>query len=353
MRARRLRVGGEPIERAMGSILAADAHGSDGHVVLRKGTRLGAAHRAALAALAALDGVTLHLVDPEEGELEQDDVARRLARALAGPGAEAEEPAQGQARVRAARRGLLRVRGDAVRAINGLAPLLCFTRPSGQVVFEGDDIAGMKSAALVTSETTLREAEAIARGVPVLEVATFARRRVAVLVTDRLEATGRAMVAEAVRRKIVWFGSELLGVSEVAHEREAVQGQLRARLAEGADLLLVSGANSLDPLDSVFEAIAGLRGRVDRTGVPAHPGSMVWVGDVSGTPVLGIATCAGFGKNTALDLLLARVLAGGDPARAADELGHGGLVEGPTAIAWFPPYDRGAERAAVKEPAKA
>lgn len=348
MRAWRLRVGEGPIERAMGSVLASDVRMTPGRVVLRKGTRLGPEHAEALA---ALEGVELHLVAVGPGELEQEVVARRLARAIARAGTIAEEPSLGQARVRATRRGLLRVRAETVRRINELVPLLLFTRPNGQVVLEGDEVAGAKSAALATAAEVVERAEALARAGP-LEVAAFSRTRVAVVVTDRLEARGRAMVAEAVRQKIEWFGSELLGVSEVAHAIGAVRERLEAELKRGAELLLVSGANSLDPFDPVFEALGSLGGRLERAGVPAHPGSMVWLASLPGAPVLGIATCAGFGKDTALDLLLARVLVGETPTRAADELGHGGLVEGPTAAASFPPYER-AGPTRIAEPAEA
>jgi len=323
-------------ERAFGGIVAADVPGRDGHVALRKGTRLGEAHRSALAAIAAREGV--HLVDLDQGELEQDEVARRLAIAVAGPGARAEAPSSGQARVRATTRGLLRVRADAVDAVNRLHPLLLFTAGDGTVVDEGDDVAGAKSAALATAEDLVAEAERIAASSGVLRVDRFVRERVAVVVTDRLEAPSRALVRTAIQRKIEWFGSEMVSFAEVAHEGSAIAAGLREARAE-ADLILVSGASSLDPLDPVFAALAATGGAVERTGVPAHPGSMAWVGTLAGAAALGIATCAGFGKDTALDLLLPRVFAGDAPAAAADALGSRGLAEGSSPGSPFPPYE--------------
>ena len=113
MRARMFDPAKEPLDRAFGSVLAADVTGADGHTALRKGTRLGAIHSSALLVLA---GHTLHLIDLDPGELEQDEVARRLAVIVAGPGTRADVPAQGQARVRAATRGLLHTRADAIAA---------------------------------------------------------------------------------------------------------------------------------------------------------------------------------------------------------------------------------------------
>jgi molybdenum cofactor cytidylyltransferase len=337
MRARVFDPARDPLERAFGSVLAKDATGPDGHAALRKGVRLGPAHRTALA---ALGGEPLHLIDLDDGELEQDEVARRLAAAIAGPGTAAEPPAQGQARLRAATRGLLRARGDVVVALNRLHPLLVFAARDGTVVAEGDDIAGAKSASLATAGRLVAEAERIARIAPILSVAAFERRRVAVVVTDRLESRGRALVREAIQRKIEWFGSELMNFAEVAHESSAIAAAIHDALSAGAELMLFSGASSLDPLDPIFTALEASGGAVVRTGVPAHPGSMAWVGAIGEVPALGIATCSGFGKDTALDLLLARVLAGESASDAADALGAGGLVEGASPGSPFPPYTR-------------
>lgn len=336
MRARIFDPVREPPERAFGSILAADVHGAGDHPTLRKGMRFGDGHRSILAALRG----PIHVVDLEPDELEQDAVARRLAIAVAGPGTRTDEPAQGQARIRAATRGLLRVGADAVDAVNRLHPLLLFTAGDGTVVAEGDDVAGAKSASLGTREQLVAEAERVARRAAVITVLPFARRRVAVLVTDRFEASGRAKVRESIQRKLEWFGSALVAFVEVAHTPDAVAQALRDALAAGADLVLCSGASPLDPLDPVFVAIARADGRILRTGVPAHPGSMVWVGVLPAAPVLGVATCSGFGKDTALDLLLARVLAGDAPSDAADALGARGLAEGPLPGSPFPRYTR-------------
>lgn len=53
------------------------------------------------------------------------------------------------------------------------------------------------------------------------------------------------------------------------------------------------------------------------------PGAWPRVGTIDAAPVLGIATCSGFGKDTALDLLIAR-----------------GLAEGSSPGSPFPPYGR-------------
>jgi hypothetical protein len=324
-------------ETLYGATVAADTRTASGEVIWRKGAVLGPSDTAAFA---ALNGIEVHLIDLQPGEVGQDEVSRRLARAIGGPGVTADAPQQGQARLRAAVRGLLAVDGEAIRALNRLGPVLCFTRRDGQVVLAGDEVAGVKGAALATAESAVAAAETIAAGAgTVVRVLPFAPRGVRILITERLPAKARALVADAVRKKLAFYGSTVLEIAEAPYEREPVAAWLRAAAVQ-AELLLLSGANSLDPLDPVLLAIADAGGELVRTGVPAHPGSMVWAGAIGPIPLLGIATSSGFGKSTSLDLLLARVLAGEDTAAAVGALGHGGLLDGPGAEFSFPPYAR-------------
>src|SRR5207237_5963371 len=99
------------------------------------------------------------------------------------------------------------------------------------------------------------------------------------------------------------------------------------RGASALDVVLTAGGGSTDPADPFFVALDKLGGRVVRRGVPAHPGSMLWLGRVGHTSVLGLPTCGAYSKATAADLLLPRLLAG-EPATAATvaKLGHGGIL---------------------------
>src|SRR2546423_424157 len=115
---------------------------------------------------------------------------------------------------------------------------------------------------------------------------------------------------------------------EVARAGAPVRDAYQAAREAGAELVVFAGASSIDPLDAAYEELQAAGGKVLRVGAPSHPGSMLWLGRLAEAPVLGIASCAGFGKNTSLDLVLPFVFAYG---RAEPEdfirLGHGGLVE--------------------------
>lgn len=329
MKARSVYADPRSADGLRGTIVASDTRAADGTIILRKGARIGND----AAALERLRGREIHVVELEPGELTQDEAADRLARALAGPGTSPAPAAQGQARLRALVRGVLRVRPEAVRAVNDSPPLLFFTHLDGQAVAEGDEVAGVKSAALATPETLVAGIEARLQSAGAVRVEGFRPQDVLLVVTERLEARGRGLVIDAIRKKLAWYGSTLAQVAEVAHDRDAVRAALAA---PQPGLVLVSGANPLDPLDPAIVALRELGGEVLRTGVPGHPGSMAWVGRIRSATVLGVATCSGFGKDTALDLVLARVLAGEPPDEAVSAIGYGGLLEGPAGAARYP-----------------
>jgi molybdopterin biosynthesis enzyme len=111
----------------------------------------------------------------------------------------------------------------------------------------------------------------------------------------------------------------------VADDPDAVQAALRA--ARDADVILTAGAASTDPADPVFVALEALGGRVVRRGVPAHPGSMLWLGRLGGSSVMGLPTCGAYSMATAADLVLPRLLSGERAsASTVAKLGHGGIL---------------------------
>src|SRR5690606_13038989 len=115
----------------------------------------------------------------------------------------------------------------------------------------------------------------------------------------------------------------------VADEVDAIAEALDAmtRGTGAVDLVLTAGSASTDPLDACFVAIERLGGRIVRRGVPAHPGSMLWMARLRRTTILGLPTCGAYSKATAADLLIPWLVAGAPPTRATvARLGHGGVL---------------------------
>src|SRR5579864_6049586 len=301
---------------------------------LRKGTVLEPAHLDRLR-----QAGEIHVVQLDPGDLHEDEAARRLAAVLAGPGLEAKPPVQSQARVVAARRGLVRVAFDLIDAINSLGYISVFTLMDGQAVESGEEVEGCKVTPVAVPGALIEEAERLAgeRG-PVMELIAFRPLKTFVVATERLKPKAREIFRSAVTSKLGWYGADVLEVREVQRTADAVAAAYAEATRRGAQLIVFAGASAIDPLDPAYAELSRAGGELLQLGAPMHPGSMLWLGRLHDASVVGVASCAGFGRNTSLDLLLPFVFAYGR-AGAADllRLGHGGLIES-GAGRRFPPY---------------
>jgi len=313
--------------RLAGSILARDLVVSGAK--WSKGRRLSAEDLVALAS--AQPGDPVSVLVPEPGELHEDDAALRLAAAVAGPGLVQRGPSQSRVDLLAEAAGVLNVRVVELERLNRIDPLEVFTAFDGQVVDAGDLVASIKVAPHLVDAATVDAGARIAGfgSHPLVWVAPFIPSRVGVVVKESVRATARSRFEASVHAKIEGLGSSIESIEYVDDDPEAVESALAGfvRRPDPLDLLLTAGAASTDPLDACFVAIAALGGRIVRRGVPAHPGSMLWLARIGGTAILGLPTCGAYSKATAADLLLPRLLSGEKPSEATvAKLGHGGIL---------------------------
>ena len=307
-----------------------------------KGRRLSADDLRALAAADQGPPVTVLVADA--GELHEDEAAIRLASAVAGTGLDVRGPNQSRIDLLAAAPGVVNVRIADLERLNRLDPLEVFTVFDGQIVERGDLVASIKVAPHVVEASIVDEGVRITDfgSHPIVWVAPFVPSRVGVIVKESVRATAKDRFEASVRAKVEGLGSRIVAIEYVEDDVDAVEEALAAftSRADPVDLVLTAGAASTDPHDAVFTAIAALGGRVVRRGVPAHPGSMLWLARVGQTAILGLPTCGAYSKATAADLLLPRLLSG-EPAseRTVAKLGHGGILTRSQRFR-FPPYAR-------------
>jgi hypothetical protein len=293
----------------------------------------------------ASSGIAVLVIEP--GDVHEDAAAERLADLVIGPGLVRRGPAESRIDLLAAHDGVVHIRSDLVERLDRIDPLEVFTLFDGQVVRAADLVASVKVAPHVVPAASLdRAARVVARAGAngAVRVAPFVPRRVAAVVKESLHAPARERFEASVRLKVESLGSSLDGVTYLEDDPEAVTAAL-ARLAVGrgsgrVDLILTAGSASTDPSDPFFVAIERLGGRVVRHGVPAHPGSMLWLARIGRTDLLGLPTCGAYSKATAADLLLPRLLSG-ERASAATvaRLGVGGILTRSMRFR-FPPYAR-------------
>lgn len=306
-----------------GAVLAQNVPGADGRVALEKGRVLGADD---VGRLAELSWTELHVVAMEAGDVHEEEAGRRLATAIAGDGVSVEPASGGAFPLVARHRGVLDFDPAVLARLNEIEDLAAYTHPPGSIAREGERIGGVKIIPFVTREDRLAAAEGIAAG-GLLRVRRFLPVRVAVLVEDGVEERVLTRARRAIEEKLAFFGSELSTVERVRMETDAVAAALRGALRSGAELVLLTGGNPMDPLDSALLALERAGGKIEKLGIPAQPGTLLWLAYAGAIPVIGAPSCGLFAKATALDLLLPALLTGERLSRAAvAALGAGGLI---------------------------
>jgi hypothetical protein len=336
------RPAGSALADLVGHIACHDVRDAAGKVAIAKGEAL---TEASAARLLELPWDEVHLLELEPGDVHEEPAGARLCAAAAGPGVESRGYTGGQWTLAAAHRGLVDVRQGALRGVNALHGMSVFTLWDLQPVDVAEVVAKAKVTPLAIAGTVLAEAEALAtRAGGLVAVRPFAPRVIGALAPRRLEARQRERFETSLAEKADWFGSRLLPVRYPGDTPASVADVVEGLMAAGAEVLVAAGAGSLDPLDPIFTGLERLGGRMERHGVPAHPGSLLWLAELRGRPVLGMPTCGMFSQATVFDLVLPRILAGDrlDNAELAG-LGAGGLLSRDSA--WrFPPYRKSGAR---------
>jgi hypothetical protein len=337
MRAERLtadEVSGRAPAELAGAVLLAVVRLSD--ETLAKGFRLDPANAARLIEAARRGELTaaLRLAWPEPDDVHEDEAASRLALAVGGAGVELRPIRQSRLDLAAAWDGVLHLRTDALRRLNAIDPLEVFTLFHGQAVARGQVVCAVKVAPHVLPWAVLVEGLRVAKAEgPIVEVRPYRPMEVGAIAVQAISPDALTRFEAGARMKLEALGGSFGGTIVVpdddpdriaAGARDALEELVRRR---GLPVLLVGGVSAGDPIAPFYGTLERLGGTVLRRGVPAHPGSMIWLARLERTQILGLPQCGMFSLATAADLVLPRLLTGETlTAESLADLGHGGLL---------------------------
>lgn len=329
-----------------GRVLCHELRATDGHIAIAKGRLLDAADAAHALELPWSE---LHLIALDDGDVHEEVAGDRIARLVAGTGVTVGAQSGGHWPLTASHRGLLSIDTTALERINDLDGPCVYSLYDGQVVDAGEVVGRAKIVPFAIGAGVLADVEALVAGIDgVLRVRPFLPHRVGAVVHDSLGARAIGRFRDAVTEKLSWFGSTLCAVETTPSTVDAIARALAVAEQAGAEIVLVAGTKAMDLLDPTFAALEHVGARMVRHGVPAHPGSLLWLADWNGRPIVGMPTCGLFAQATVFDLVIARLLTGERPSRRdLARVAEGGLLTKALAFK-LPPYRTTVARGAVE-----
>jgi len=270
----------------------------------------------------------LYVWEKKEGCLHEDEAAGRMARAVAGEGLTLTEPKEGKINLVAGIRGLLKVDVATLHGINDIEQVMIASRHTNQIVEKGMVVAGTRVIPLVIDEKIIEQVEERCAAGPVVEMKPLVSLRVGLIVTGSEVYKGRIedKFGPVVEAKVEALGSVVCRKIKVTDHTPMIVAAIDSLLAEGADMIVITGGMSVDPDDLTPAGVVAAGGRIVSYGAPTLPGAMFMLAYIGTTPVLGLPGCVMYAKSTVFDLVLPRIMAGETiERRDITALGHGGL----------------------------
>jgi molybdenum cofactor cytidylyltransferase len=321
-----MKFGEVDVREAQGSFLAHSVKHEGG--MFKKGRVLSAEDIAAL----EKSGVSkVFAAKLEAGDVPEDEAASKVAVAISGSHAHAQDPFTGRANVHAAVAGVTLIDDERLKQINRLHESLTIaTVAPFTAVAERQMLATVKVIPFAVPGQVIQEALRIAARGPLVSLQPFRSSRVGLIIT-KLPQTKASLIdksREAMRQRIEGLGSALGEVVVADHAVEPVANAVRRLKTAGHDLVLLFGASAIvDRNDVLPRGLTVAGGQVVHLGMPVDPGNLLMFGRLEETPVIGVPSCARSPKVNGFDWVLERTLAGIKlEAQDIMDMGVGGLL---------------------------
>lgn len=300
-----MKFGPVPVTDALGAVLAHSVK-LDGRK-LRKGETLTPAHIAALQAANEAEVIVARL---EPGDVAENEAAAHLAEALVPDpdacGLRLTTAFTGRVNLMANGPGVAVLDVDRLHALNRVNPMITLaTVPPFQQMRAGGMVGTVKIISYAVPGADLEAACDAARGA--VHMASPVHESATLIVTEIPGGAGEKGVP-AIAARLESLNISLERVETVPHKTGDVTRALGSVTSDMA--LILTGSATSDPHDVAPDAVRQAGGAVTRFGMPVDPGNLLFLGELSGKPVIGLPGCARSPALNGADWVLARVACG-------------------------------------------
>lgn len=283
-----------------------------------------------ISALLDIGKQTIFVWEKQAGEIHEEDAALRMAAMAQARGTHYTDVSEGKVVLIADRPGMFRVDAHLLHALNAIGDITICTIPDHSHVEAGARLASMRIVPLVTREQQIIDAESLCQGKKLFELCEFLPMRAGVIITGSEVYHGRIQdkFEPVIRAKLKKYPCQIIGVQKCDDDPAMLNEAIEKYLAEGADLLILTGGMSVDPDDLTPSAIAATGAEVITKGVPSQPGNMTMLAYKDQVTIVGVPGAAISMPVTVLDVILPQIFCG---IRFTKEdfirMGEGGLCQ--------------------------
>ena len=270
----------------------------------------------------------LFVWEKQSGILHENEAAEILYKICAGSNMHGSDIKEGKIELIADCDGLLKIRRDALLAVNSLGEMMIASRHGDFAIHKGDKIAGTRVIPLVIEQSKMDRAVEAAGPEPIFSVLPFHPKKVAVVTTGSEIQKGliKDTFTPVLQGKLAEYSCEMIGQTKPGDDRTQITQDILTFARNGADMILCSGGMSVDPDDRTPGAIKDTGADIVTYGAPVLPGAMLLLAYLDmedrKIPVVGLPGCVMYAKRTIFDLVLPRLLAD-DRITAAEIAGYG------------------------------
>lgn len=328
-----MKFGPVPIDEAEAKILGHNVADADGRRLFRKGRALS---QADIQKLRDIGRTVVYVADVEEGDISENEAARRVTEMVLGQGFTYSGPATGRTNLKAAELGLLRVDAQRLLRLNSQPGITLATLRNNTAVTPGKIVGTVKVIPFAVPKGAVTAVAAIAAEAgPILRLTPLPSRSVSVILSGSPPAKERIINSfkPPLQARLSALGAALHELHFIPLEDEsgelALAASLQKQAEAGIGLIILAGETAImDRHDIAPRAVERAGGVVTCYGAPVDPGNLLMLAYMNQVPVLGAPGCVRSPKQNIVDEVLPRLLAG-DRLTQADivSLGHGGLLE--------------------------
>ena len=254
----------------------------------------------------------IYVWEPKEGQLHENDAAKRIKDLVLGKGCYiSEEIKEGKIDFFANTQGIVKINKELLLKLNLLGEIIVSTIHNNTPVKKGEKIGATRVIPLIIDENKIIEAENIVNE-KIISVQEIKPKKATLITTGNEVYKGRIKDAflPVMKEKLGYYGSEIVNQVILPDNKEMItENILKAIEEDSVDMVICTGGMSVDPDDVTPSAIKDCNGKIVTYGAPVLPGAMFLLAYYKNIPILGVPSCAMYSKRTIFDLVLPRILA--------------------------------------------